>query len=285
MEMPGKVESEIDSSAISTAYTRRTAEGRNARPPVHMGDNTDRTEVSEHLHSVPQQKTQNMAMSGLDSGNIDGTQLLQRRPQRGHYAVKRALELFVVVAFSIPVLLLTAILTMLLKLESRGPIIYRQERIGQGGHRFHTWKFRTMVDDAEAVLRRDLEQHSELREEWERHHKLRSDPRITRVGKFLRKTSLDELPQLWNVLKGEMSLVGPRPIVEEETARYGDHLREYLQVRPGLTGLWQVSGRNDTSYEERVALDVYYVRKWSVWLDVRIMAQTVGVVLRGKGAY
>ena len=142
-----------------------------------------------------------------------------------------------------------------------------------------------MIHDADAMLSKYLEQHSELREEWERSHKLRNDPRVTWLGKLIRRTSLDELPQLWNVLKGEMSLVGPRPIVEEETVRYGDHFGEYLKVLPGITGLWQVSGRNDLSYDERVALDVYYVRKWSVWMDVQIMEQTVGVVIQGKGAY
>jgi len=198
---------------------------------------------------------------------------------------KRALDLLLIVVFSPPILLLIAVIALLLKLESRDPILYRQERIGLGGHRFYTWKFRTMIHDADAALAKYLEQHSELREEWERNHKLRNDPRVTWVGKILRRTSLDELPQLWNVLKGEMSLVGPRPIVEQETVRYGDYLGEYLQVLPGITGLWQVSGRNDLSYDERVALDVYYVRQWSVWMDMQIMAQTVSVVLQGKGAY
>jgi lipopolysaccharide/colanic/teichoic acid biosynthesis glycosyltransferase len=142
-----------------------------------------------------------------------------------------------------------------------------------------------MVPDADAVLTKYLETHPELKEEWLRDQKLRNDPRITRTGRFLRKTSLDELPQLWNVLRGEMSLVGPRPIVEAEIERYGANFALYTRVLPGLTGLWQVSGRNDTTYPERVALDSYYVRNWSVWLDLYILARTVWVVLAGKGAY
>jgi Undecaprenyl-phosphate galactose phosphotransferase WbaP len=199
--------------------------------------------------------------------------------------IKRAIDLFLLSIFCVPAMTVAVVLALLIKAESRGPVIYRHERIGRRGKRFFAWKFRTMVDDAEAALCRYLEQHPELRAEWERKHKLRCDPRVTRVGKLLRRTSLDELPQLWNVLKGEMSLVGPRPIVDEEAVRYNGHLADYLAARPGLTGLWQVSGRNDLSYDKRVALDVHYVRNWSVWLDIRILARTVPVVVGGKGAY
>jgi len=142
-----------------------------------------------------------------------------------------------------------------------------------------------MVPDANQVLARHLASDSELREEWRRSHKLRNDPRITRLGQVLRRTSLDELPQLWNVLRGQMSLVGPRPIVEEEIHRYGDGIGLYKKVRPGLTGLWQVSGRNNVSYEQRVNFDLYYVRNWSLWLDVYVLARTVKVVLLGDGAF
>jgi lipopolysaccharide/colanic/teichoic acid biosynthesis glycosyltransferase len=142
-----------------------------------------------------------------------------------------------------------------------------------------------MVMNGDQVLLQYLAQHPELALEWERNQKLKDDPRVTRIGKFLRRTSLDELPQLWNVLKGEMSLVGPRPIIQEEVARYGDRFSLYTQVYPGLTGLWQVSGRNDTSYDERVRLDTYYVRNWSLWLDIYLLARTAGVVLAGRGAY
>jgi lipopolysaccharide/colanic/teichoic acid biosynthesis glycosyltransferase len=142
-----------------------------------------------------------------------------------------------------------------------------------------------MARNADALLQKALAEDGELRREWEQTHKLKQDPRITRVGAFLRKTSLDELPQLWNVLTGDMSLVGPRPIVEAEIAKYGPVIEEYFRVRPGLTGLWQISGRNDTSYAERVRLDQHYVSNWSVWFDIWILAKTLPVILSGKGAY
>jgi lipopolysaccharide/colanic/teichoic acid biosynthesis glycosyltransferase len=142
-----------------------------------------------------------------------------------------------------------------------------------------------MVPDADRVLRELLEQHPELKEEWLRDHKLRNDPRITMPGRFLRRTSLDELPQIWNVIRGEMSLVGPRPVVRDELMRYGRCLPIYLSAKPGITGLWQVTGRNDTDYRRRVALDVYYVRNQRLLLDLYILLKTTRVVLGGGGAY
>jgi exopolysaccharide production protein ExoY len=166
-----------------------------------------------------------------------------------------------------------------------GLIIYRHRRIGRDGRAFECLKFRTMVPNADHVLRELLERDPAIRAEWLRDHKLRNDPRITRVGRFLRKTSLDELPQLWNVMRGEMSLVGPRPVVREELLRYGRNVREYLSARPGITGLWQVKGRNDTDYRRRVALDTYYVRKQNLLLDLYILVMTTRVVLGRSGAY
>jgi len=163
--------------------------------------------------------------------------------------------------------------------------IFGHLRVGRHGRKFECLKFRTMVLDAERVLSDLLSASPEARAEWERDFKLKDDPRVTPIGLFLRRTSLDELPQLWNVLKGEMSLVGPRPIIEAELERYGDQVSYYLETRPGLTGLWQISGRNDTSYEDRVALDSWYVRNWSLWYDMVILAKTVGVVLQREGAY
>ena len=169
--------------------------------------------------------------------------------------------------------------------QEGGPILFRHRRIGQGGKIFECLKFRTMVPNAEQILQELLERDPEARAEWLRDHKLRSDPRVTRLGRFLRKTSLDELPQLWNVLRGEMSLVGPRPIVKEEMLRYGRYLPAYLAAKPGVTGLWQVTGRNDTNYRRRVVLDTYYVRKQTLLMDLRILLKTVQVVLWGHGAY
>lgn len=167
-----------------------------------------------------------------------------------------------------------------------GSAFYGHTRIGKDGKPFQCWKFRSMVMNSKEVLEKYLANNSEAQAEWDRDFKLRDDPRITPVGQFLRKTSLDELPQLWNVLKGEMSLVGPRPVVQEELDKYyGAAVKEYKSMRPGLTGLWQVSGRNDVSYDERVAMDVDYVHHWSVFKDIIIIFKTIGVMVKKKGAY
>jgi lipopolysaccharide/colanic/teichoic acid biosynthesis glycosyltransferase len=142
-----------------------------------------------------------------------------------------------------------------------------------------------MFQDSQLVLEQYLEANPDAQEEWDRDHKLRFDPRITRIGRFLRKTSLDELPQLWNVIRGDMSLVGPRPIVDAEIAKYGPYYGFYTMVKPGITGLWQVSGRNNTTYDERVQLDAYYVRNWSPWMDMVLLLKTIRIVLFAKGAY
>jgi len=199
--------------------------------------------------------------------------------------IKRALDLLGVVAGGLLISPLVLAIVSLIKLDSSGPAFYTQHRLGKGGNHFRCWKFRTMHVDADWLLTQHLQDNSELRWEWEQDHKLRSDPRVTRAGRFLRATSLDELPQLWNVFRGEMSLVGPRPIVDGEIPKYGKVYKLYQRVTPGITGLWQVSGRNNTTYEERVALDAYYVRNWSVWLDLVILARTVGSTVLRRGAY
>ena len=170
-------------------------------------------------------------------------------------------------------------------LVTDGPVFFSQTRIGRGGKPFKVYKFRTMVNNAPDVLQKLLDENPELRAEWERDFKLKNDPRITPIGRFLRKTSLDELPQLWNILKGDMSLVGPRPVAPAEIERYGRFAKHYYAQRPGLTGLWQVSGRNDTSYERRAVLDAYYSKNRSLMLNLSIIAKTVRVVLKGSGAY
>jgi Undecaprenyl-phosphate galactose phosphotransferase WbaP len=199
--------------------------------------------------------------------------------------LKRITDLIIVIGVGLCCLTLIAAIALLIKCSSPGPIIFRQERIGFRCRRFRAYKFRTMVADAGKVLERYLTTNSKLREEWEKDHKLKNDPRVTRVGRWLRKTSLDELPQLWNVLCGEMSLVGPRPIVREEITKYGEGFDLYAKVVLGITGLWQISGRNNTSYATRVRLDSYYVRNWSPCMDFYILARTVRVVLNGEGAY
>jgi undecaprenyl-phosphate galactose phosphotransferase len=166
-----------------------------------------------------------------------------------------------------------------------GPVLFGHRRIGTGGRTFTCWKFRSMVVDAEAVLARTLATDPEAQREWQRDFKLKKDPRVTRLGRFLRKSSLDELPQLISVVTGDMSLIGPRPIVTDEIARYGAGFSEYAACRPGITGLWQVSGRNDIDYAERVAIDCRYARSWSFMSDMAILYRTIGVVLSRNGAY
>ena len=166
-----------------------------------------------------------------------------------------------------------------------GPAFYRHRRIGAGGRTFECIKFRSMCFDADAVLRRLLAKDVRAAGEWAASQKLSSDPRITTVGRFLRRSSLDELPQLFNVLRGEMSLVGARPIVQDEISRYGCDIEYYYAAKPGLTGLWQVSGRSDTSYAERVRLDVWYVRNWTLWHDIAILFRTIPVVFLQRGAH
>ena len=169
--------------------------------------------------------------------------------------------------------------------DSPGTVVFKHTRIGKGGKPFGCYKFRTMCVDADEKLAELLAKDAVAREEWERDFKLKDDLRVTKVGKFLRKTSLDELPQIFNVLKGEMSLVGPRPVVQAELAKYGEYLDDYLMVRPGITGMWQVNGRSDTTYEERVHMDSWYVRNWSIWIDIMLLWRTVKSVIKCKGAY
>lgn len=205
-------------------------------------------------------------------------------PTGGAAVLKRLLD--VVGAIALGLLFAPLIITIVLLMHRDGySVIYRHRRVGRSGKIFSCLKFRTMVPNADQVLRNLLESDPNLRAEWIRDHKLRNDPRVTRLGRFLRRTSLDELPQLLNVLRGEMSLVGPRPIVREELLRYGRNVRTYLAAKPGITGLWQVTGRNNTDYRRRVVLDTYYVRNQNLLLDLYILAKTTGVVLGGNGAY
>ncbi len=193
----------------------------------------------------------------------------------------------VVAAFllCIPLLPLMAGIAVLVAASSPGPILFTQQRVGRNGRIFKIYKFRTMLEGSELLLEKILKENPELESEYRKNRKLKNDPRITSVGRLLRRTSLDELPQLFNVLRGDMSLVGPRPAIEEEMAEhYRDLESEYGLVKPGLTGLWQVSGRNTHDFSMRVRLDLWYIRNWSLWLDLVILVRTVGVVLGRKGA-
>ena len=195
------------------------------------------------------------------------------------------------IVFALSVLILFSpvylILMILVALNSKGPIFYVQKRVGKNHQPFDCIKFRTMVNDADAVLATMMEGSDTMRQEFQESFKLKQDPRITKVGRFLRLTSLDEFPQFWNVLKGEMSVVGPRPLVPEELPKYGRKINTVLQIKPGITGLWQVSGRNDIPYPKRVQIDVYYANSHNWLLDLWIIYKTIGVILfpRNNGAY
>ncbi len=203
----------------------------------------------------------------------------------GAQLIKRILDVVVAAFLLILALPLAVAIALAIVLEKRGPVFFAHTRIGKHERRFRLWKFRSMVVDADAMLARHLKAHPDNLAEWREMHKLKDDPRVTRVGRLLRRSRLDELPQLVNVLRGEMSMVGPRPIVQEEIAKYGPVFALYVQVLPGLTGLWQVSGRTHTSYRDRTELDMKYMRHRTVWMDLLILLKTVRVVLFGRGAY
>ncbi len=225
-----------------------------------------------------------LALDRVQISEVAGLPLIgikESRLQGWNWWIKRTMDIVIsatVLVLAAPLMLLIAIA---IKLDSPGPVLFRQVRIGKGGKPFVLYKFRSMVDGADKqqeALRRATGRSPLL-------FKLRDDPRVTRVGRILRRTSLDELPQFWNVLKGEMSVVGPRPPVPEEVAEYQDWHLQRLLVTPGLTGLWQVNGRSDLTFDEMVRLDLYYVENWSPWLDLKVMLRTVPVVLTGRGAY
>jgi lipopolysaccharide/colanic/teichoic acid biosynthesis glycosyltransferase len=198
---------------------------------------------------------------------------------------KRAMDVPIALTAGLVLLPLLATIIIAVKLTSPGRIFYGHPRIGKNNSRIRVWKFRTMVKDADVLLAERLAAEESLRIEWEQNHKLRVDPRLTPIGNFLRRYSLDELPQLWNVIKGDMSIVGPRPIIEAEIPKYAEYFADYMKVLPGITGLWQVSGRNETTYQQRVHLDSYYVYNCSLLLDLYIMLRTVKAVVSARGAY
>ena len=220
-----------------------------------------------------------------DLGGVLGLEIQHRllfwRPR----FMKCLLDVFTAMFLLPPMIILGILIALWIKLDSPGPIFYTQERIGLGGKRFRVFKFRSMHGDGEARLESLLNADPKLKEEYQATHKLRNDPRITRAGRWLRRLSLDEVPQFLNFLRGEVSLVGPRAYLPREVQRIGDAAPLIWRVKPGITGLWQVSGRNQLTFEERVRLDCAYVRNWSPWLDAWILGKTTGVVLLGRGAY
>jgi len=217
-------------------------------------------------------------------GGVLGLEVQRQLMHRGPRFAKRTMDVVLTLVGGLCILPLLVFLALLIKFDSKGSPFYLQRRLGQDGVRFRALKFRTMHTDAHERLAALLESNAELRAEYEQFHKLSEDPRITKVGRRLRKYSLDELPQLWNVLEGEMSLVGPRPYLESEIPDMHQKEAIVLRVRPGLTGIWQVTTRNESTFDERVNLDVEYVRNWSPWLDLYILARTFSVVIGGTGS-
>jgi len=210
-----------------------------------------------------------------------------RGPQHSfqYRVLKRGLDVLLIVLASPLLLLLVGAIALAIRIGSPGPVFFSHRRIRRHGAFFTMWKFRTMCVNSSEILDDHLAADPAARAEWRKTHKLKHDPRVTRVGQFLRRTSLDELPQLWNVLTGSMSLVGPRPIVAAEVEKYGEHFADYCLVKPGITGLWQVSGRSGCDYSERVQLDRHYAHHWSLLTDVKILARTLPSVIHQDGAY
>jgi exopolysaccharide production protein ExoY len=232
---------------------------------------------------------EHFSASGFEEANVYGPPMVPdaNSPIASvRYRVLKPLVDLLIVFLVLPVALpLGLILIALVKLTSRGSALYRHRRIGQYHQPIYVWKFRTMYQDSNHVLEQHLNVNPEAREEWAHTHKLKDDPRITPIGRLLRRTSLDEIPQLLNVLAGEMSIVGPRPIVDEERVKYGSSFRTYCYALPGITGLWQVSGRNNIGYAERVQIDVRYVEQWSLRMELRILFKTLFVIFHREGAY
>ncbi len=229
-------------------------------------------------------------MAGVDASILFSEKILMLTV-RNNLAInynrifKRIFDLTLTIIGGILISPIMLAITLAVAFENRGRVIFAHRRVGMHGKKFFCYKFQTMIPDAEEKLKIYLEKNPDAQKEWNESFKLTNDPRVTRLGNFLRRTSLDELPQLWNVIRGEMSLVGPRPIVEEEICRYGENIREYYMVLPGITGMWQVSGRSNTTYPERVAMDTWYVRNWSVWIDIMYLFKTVKAVVTLRGAY
>lgn len=220
-----------------------------------------------------------------NQASISAFALVDPRTETSARRAKRVIDVAIALTTLISFGILFVLIALAIRAHDGGPALIRHRRVGRDGASFPCLKFRTMVVDADAKLVRHLAENPDAMVEWQANRKLKNDPRVTSLGRVLRSTSLDELPQLINVLRGEMSIVGPRPIVAEETARYGSALADYKSVRPGLTGLWQCSGRNDVCYEQRVQMDSRYVRDWSLKRDFAIILMTIPAVIRSRGVY
>ena len=224
------------------------------------------------MNAIKEQKIENREVALKEKNNIN---------RRIYIVVKRILDLILSLIGLILLSPFFLIIAIIIKIDSKGPIFFVHNRIGEKGKPFGIYKFRTMVDNAEDLIKKFT---PEQKEEFERSYKLKKDPRVTKIGNFLRKTSLDELPQILNIIKGELSIIGPRPIVQAELEKYKDNKEKFLSVKPGLTGYWAANGRSDTSYEERIQMELYYVDNMSLWLDIKIFFKTIFAVLKKEGA-
>lgn len=249
----------------------------------------DISEIMNHYrYTISVAKAQNSFTSTQHIKDIDGIigfASTHNLTFKTNLIMKRLLDIFLILFFSPILIPVFMILMFFTKITSKGPIFYGHPRVGKNGKEFKCWKFRSMNIRSQEMLEEILATDPVRKAEWEAERKFKDDPRVTKFGKFLRKTSLDELPQLINVLTGQMSFIGPRPVTASEMEKYGTSKDYVLSVLPGLSGMWQISGRSETSYEERIYYDTYYIQNWSVWLDIWILIKTVGVVLVGKGAY
>jgi Undecaprenyl-phosphate galactose phosphotransferase WbaP len=267
----------VDTAIFAMPYTKRE----------HLARFVDSARGSfRHVLIIPDLAgITNSAVVARDLAGTFGVEIRHNLLDPWAQRSKRVLDIGATLIGGALILPLLLMLSLLVLMESGRPVFYTDKRMGRDGKLFSCVKFRTMVPDAEDLLQRMLAEDPEMREEYLKYHKLREDPRVTLVGRFLRKTSLDELPQLWNVLRGEMSLVGPRPYLPRESVDIGATQSEILRVTPGITGPWQVAGRNHTSFGERVGMDAWYVRDWSVWLDLVLLARTVQCLLVSRDAY
>jgi exopolysaccharide production protein ExoY len=254
------------STGASRGYKRRSHRGTARRSTIHLAHSSN-----ERVWAPPH------------FTQVEKPPLLQE--QYLYRVAKRSFDILFALMLCPLLVPLMFVLMGVVRISSKGPVFYRQRRVGQNGRLFYLLKFRTMFPDSDSVLTRHLARTPEAQQEWEMHYKLRKDPRVTRVGATLRRMSLDELPQILNVLAGDMSFVGPRPIVRDELSRYGQDVAFYTAARPGITGLWQISGRGRLSYDARVALDVQYVKNWSLARDFSILLKTAPAIARCEGAY
>ena len=276
-----EIEACIHACKITTAIAMELPEGNTVNTPLDAILSGYR-----YLIAIPYyQNLKFVSLSVRNFGDIFGFSASNRLTRPFNLFIKRCIDLGILLLSSPLILPLVVLIAILVKCTSKGKIFYGHKRIGKDGKEITAWKFRSMVMDADKRLKELLENNPDMKREWDEHQKLEHDPRITSIGKFLRKTSLDELPQLFNILLGQMSFVGPRPVTEPEREKYGDTFKYIFSVTPGLSGMWQISGRSSTGYDDRIFLDTFYMQNWSIWLDIWIILQTFIVVVTGKGAY